>query len=644
LDQELDSRVYTSNLLGKNTDLVLHGGGNTSVKVVENDIFGQQIELLYVKGSGWDLENITSEGFSPVKLDPLKALSKLDKLSDSQMVNELIVNMTKAIAPIPSVEAILHAIIPFKFVDHTHADSFIAISNSVNGLEVIKNIYGDKVIIIPYVMPGFDLAKLCAKYLENGINDGIIGMLLLNHGIFSFGETAIESYERMLNLVEISDAYLRANTSQSISKYTFRRSDINTEQIAKLRKEISNCAGKAMLMLTDQSESNMDFCLRDDLKSISQSGPATPDHVIRTKRIPMVGRDVHNYSEEYQKYFERNSKNTSKELNILDSAPRVILDSEFGLCTIGTNVKEASIVKDIYTHTIKIIKQAVELGGYNALPEKDIFDVEYWELEQAKLKNNKTDLMLLGQIAIVTGAASGIGHATVELLLKNGATVIGLDLNENIDLNKNINYCGIVCDLTNEISVKKSIYEITLKFGGIDILILNAGIFPQSEKVVDIDYSNWQKVFNVNLNANLFILKHSFPILKHSVQNGGNVIVVGSKNVSAPGPGAAAYSASKAALNQLARVVSLEWASFGIRVNIVHPNAVFDTGIWTDDILNTRAESYDLSVEEYKKNNLLKTEIKSKDVAELIVQMCGPSYSKTTGTQISIDGGNERVI
>ena len=644
MDQELDNRVYTSNLLGKNSDLVLHGGGNTSVKVIENDIFGEQIELLYVKGSGWDLENITTEGFSPVKLGPLKALSKLDKLSDSQMVNELIVNMTKATAPIPSVEAILHAIIPFKFVDHTHADSFIAISNSVNGLEIIKNIYGDKVIIIPYVMPGFDLAKLCAKYLENGINEGIIGMLLLNHGIFSFGETAIESYERMLNLVEISDAYLRANISQSIYKNTFKQSDIITEHIAKLRKEISNYAGKAILMLTDQSESNLDFCLRDDLTSISQSGPATPDHVIRTKRIPMVGRDVHNYSEEYQKYFERNSKNSSKELKMLDSAPRVILDSEFGLCTIGRNVKEASIVKDIYTHTIKIIKQAVELGGYSALPEKDIFDVEYWELEQAKLKNNKTDLMLLGQIALVTGAASGIGLATVELLLKNGATVIGVDLNENIPLNENINYCGIVCDLTNEISVKKSIHEITLKFGGIDILILNAGIFPKSEKVANIDYSIWQNVFNVNLNANLFILKHSFPMLKHAVQNGGNVIVVGSKNVSAPGPGAAAYSASKAALNQLARVVSLEWASFGIRVNIVHPNAVFDTGIWTEDILNTRAESYDLSVEEYKKNNLLKTEIRSKDVAELIVQMCGPSYSKTTGTQISIDGGNERVI
>ena len=642
--QILAERINTSNLLGQNKNLVLHGGGNTSVKLIDNNIFGEQEEILYVKGSGWDLENITIDGFSPVKLKPLLALSKLSKLSDSQMVNELLVNMTKATAPTPSVEAILHAIIPYKFVDHTHADSFIAISNSINGEQIIKKIYGEKVIVIPYVMPGFDLAKVCVKYLNNGIKDGIIGMLLLNHGIFSFGETCQESYERMLELVEISDSYLRESIVQKITRNITKQLNIDIEQIALLRNKISKKAGKPLLLMTDQSDLSINFCLRDDILHISQSGPATPDHVIRTKRVPMVGRDIDSYSKEYENYFNRNSNTLKKELKILDSAPRVILDQEFGLCTVGKNVKEASIVNDIYSHTIKIIEQACELGGYRALPEKDIFDVEYWELEQAKLKNDKNDLMLLGQIAIVTGAASGIGKATVESLLKNGAAVVGLDINQDVILNKNINYFGIVCDLTNEKSVEESIYKITLKFGGIDILILNAGIFPKSEKVSEIDFSNWEKVLNVNLNANVFILKHSFKIMKHAVQDGGNVIVVGSKNVSAPGPGAAAYSASKAALNQLARVVALEWASSGIRVNIVHPNAVFDTGIWSEDILNKRAENYDLSVEEYKKNNLLKTEIKSKDVAELIVQMCGPCFSKTTGAQISIDGGNERVI
>ena len=429
-------RVRTSNLLGQNENLVLHGGGNTSVKILENNLFGELEEILYVKGSGWDLQTITIDGFSPVKLKPLLALARLDKLSDSQMVNELLVNMTKAKAPTPSVEAILHAIIPFKFVDHTHADSFIAISNSINGEQIIKNIYGKQVLIIPYVMPGFDLAKLCLKYIENGIKEGINGILLLNHGIFSFGDTAEESYDKMLNLVEISDAYLRENVVKTISKNVIQKNALNIENIALLRKEVSKKAGKPMLMMTDQSDDNMNFCLRDDLLKISQSGPATPDHVIRTKRIPMIGRNFDTYSKEYENYFNRNSKNSKSELKMLDSAPRVILDTEFGLCTIGSNVKEALIVNDIYTHTIKIINQATELGGYKALPESDIFDVEYWELEQAKLKNNKANPMLLGHVAIVTGAASGIGKATVETLLKNGATVVGLDINKDVLLNK----------------------------------------------------------------------------------------------------------------------------------------------------------------------------------------------------------------
>jgi len=642
LHRDLKKRVYTSNCLGKNKNLVLHGGGNTSVKVNVKNIFGQFEDILYVKGSGWDLETITEDGFSPVKLKPLVSLSKLNKLSDSQMVNELLVNMTKASAPTPSVEAILHAIIPYKFVDHTHADSFIAISNSLNGEKIIKKIYGELVIIIPYVMPGFDLAKLCAKYLDKGVREGVIGILLLNHGIFSFGDTAEESYNRMLKLVKISSDYLNKNIKLSTPKNI--NNIINIEELAKLRKNVSNKVGKSMLLISDRSNSNFSFCLRDDILKISQSGPATPDHVIRTKRLPMVGRDLDLYSKKYQEYFNRNSKRYKKALSILDTAPRVILDKEFGLCTIGRNIKEAKIVNDIYSHTIKIISQSCALSGYNALPEQDIFDVEYWELEQSKLNKNNQEPVLTGKIAIVTGAASGIGKATVENLLKNGATVVGIDINEDICLNQNINFLGIVCDLTNEKSVKDAVYKTVTKFGGIDILVLNAGIFPKGENVVDTNFSNWQNVMNINLNANLYLLKNTFSILKHSVLNGGNVVVVGSKNVAAPGPGAAAYSASKAALNQLARVVALEWSNFGIRVNIIHPNAVFDTGIWSKDIIKNRAKSYEMSVEEYKKNNLLKTEITSKDVAELITQMCGPSFSKTTGAQVSIDGGNERVI
>jgi len=641
---DLIERVKTSNLLGNNKDLVLHGGGNTSVKVIENNIFGQSEEILFVKGSGWDLETISIDGFSPVKLKPLIELSKLESMTDSQMVNELLVNMTKAASPSPSVEAILHAIIPYKFVDHTHADAFIAISNSLNGDNIVKEIYGENVLIVPYVMPGFDLAKLCAQYVKNGIKEGVIGILLLNHGIFSFGDTAEESYERMLRLVDISNEYLKRHSRIQKIGQTKTNKRLEIESISLLRKEISLKVGKSMLLMTDQSSEKMDFCLRKDVNKISQKGPATPDHVIRTKRLPMLGRKVEMYAKEYRQYFKRNSVRFKSELNILDSAPRVILDSEFGLCTVGSNVKEAQIVNDIYSHTMKIIRHSCDLGGYKALPEEDIFDVEYWELEQAKLKKNNNASMLSGKVAVVTGAASGIGKATVDALIMNGATVVGIDINENVLLNKNINFFGFIADVSDETSVEEAVYQVVLKVGGIDILVLNAGIFPKSEKVENINFSDWGKVFNINLDANLFLLKHTFPFLKNATLGGGNVVVVGSKNVSAPGPGAAAYSASKAALNQLSRVTALEWAQYNIKVNIIHPNAVFDTAIWSKEIIDSRAKNYDLSVDEYKKNNLLKIEINSEDVAKLIVQMCGPIFSKTTGTQISIDGGNERVI
>ena len=233
----------------------------------------------------------------------------------------------------------------------------------------------------------------------------------------------------MLNLVEISDDYLRENVVNTISKNVIQKNALNIENIALLRKEVSKKAGKPMLMMTDQSDEKMNFCLREDLLKISQSGPATPDHVIRTKRLPMVGRDIDLYSKKYQEYFNRNSKRYKKSLRILDTVPRVIIDKEFGLCTVGRNIKEATIVNEIYSHTIKIISQSCALSGYKALPEEDIFDVEYWELEQAKLNKNNQEPVLMGKIAIVTGAASGIGKATVENLLKNGATVVGLDIN-----------------------------------------------------------------------------------------------------------------------------------------------------------------------------------------------------------------------
>jgi NAD(P)-dependent dehydrogenase (short-subunit alcohol dehydrogenase family) len=284
------------------------------------------------------------------------------------------------------------------------------------------------------------------------------------------------------------------------------------------------------------------------------------------------------------------------------------------------------------------------LGGYKALSAKDLFDVEYWELEQAKLIKTGNSPTFIGEVALVTGAASGIGKACVESLLKRGAAVVGLDINPKIcDLLNQNNFLGIQCDVTSKENLDKAIIEIVNAFGGLDILVLNAGIFPESKSISNLLTEDWEKVMSINLKSNFELLRDSYPLLKLAPK-GGRVAIIGSKNVPAPGPGAAAYSSSKAALNQLARVAALEWGKDGIRINSVHPNAVFDTGLWSDEVLISRANHYGLTIEDYKKNNLLKTEITSKDVGEMVAEMCGPIFSKTTGAQIAVDGGNDRVI
>lgn len=642
---DLALRVYSSRLLGRDSSLVLHGGGNTSVKIREKNLVGEEEDILYVKGSGWDLATIEEAGFSPVRMPHLLKLAKLESLSDPQMVNELKTQMTRASAPSPSVEAILHAILPYKYVDHTHADAVVTITNTARGLERIKEIYGDIVVIIPYIMPGFDLARLCAEKFTAQAGEHTIGMVLMNHGIFSFGATAQESYQRMIQLVNQAEEYLQSQNAWEIKKKLVIKTNKSLEHsIAALRCEISAAAGFPVIMFVKDDDKSLAFAQREDIRQISQQGPATPDHVIRTKRLPLLERDIKSYSEAYKAYFTTQAATARESKNILDSAPRVILDPELGMCTIGRNANSAAIVADIYDHTIDIIERATLLGGYQALPAKDIFGVEYWDLEQAKLRQGGKPPILTGEIALVTGAASGIGKACVNSLLQRGAAVVGLDIDPAIEeLHKRQDFSGITCDVTDEKAMETAIEKTVRTFGGLDILILNAGVFPPGCPIADLTTTQWRKVMGLNLDANLVLMRLCHPFLKLA-PHGGRVVVIGSKNVSAPGPGAAAYSASKAALNQLARVAALEWAKDGIRINSLHPNAVFDTGVWTEEVLQSRAHHYGLTVQEYKTNNLLKVEITSRDVAELAAEMCGPLFAKTTAAQVPVDGGNDRVI
>jgi rhamnose utilization protein RhaD (predicted bifunctional aldolase and dehydrogenase)/NAD(P)-dependent dehydrogenase (short-subunit alcohol dehydrogenase family) len=643
---DLAQRVYSSRLLGQDPSLVLHGGGNTSVKTQVTNLFGEAEEVLCVKGSGWDLETIEAEGFAPCRMRDLLRLAQLETLSDPQMAVELQKSKIDPSAPAPSVEAILHAILPAKFVDHTHANAVLAVTNTADGLQRVREIYGDRVAVIPYVMPGFKLARLCAELFPEQAGAQTIGMLLMNHGMFSFGETARESYERMIELVGLAEDYLAGRGAElgKVSPAAGGRplgGAGRRREVAELRRAVSVAARAPMILHVNDDDAARAFAMRPDVADVATRGPATPDHVIRTKRVPMIGRDVDGYAASYARYFDEHG---DASLTMLDPAPRVILDKDLGLCTVGRTAKDAGIVEDIYRHTMEIIGSATALGGWQALDARDIFEVEYWDLEQAKLRKAGSPPPFAGEVCVVTGAASGIGKACVAALLKRGTAVVGLDLSADVaDLHMRKDYLGIACDLTEGSQVENALDRAVKSYGGVDMLVLNAGIFPASTPIASLPADEWRRTMSINLDANLNLMRACHPLLKLAPRD-GRVVVIGSKNVPAPGPGQAAYSASKAALQQLARVAALEWGADGIRVNTLHPNAVFDTGIWTPEVLEQRAASYGLSVEAYKTNNVLKVEIASEDVAELAAELCGPLFAKTTGAQIPVDGGNDRVI
>ena len=641
---DLGLRVYTSRLLGRDKSLVLHGGGNTSVKRRERDLFGEEQAILYVKGSGWDLETIEPQGFSPVRLAQVLKLAELPALSDPEMVNQLVTHMLRASAPAPSIETILHGLMPQKYVDHTHADAVLSVTNTKDGDKRIREIYGKRCVVVPYLMPGFDLAQFCARELKGQGTPETVGMVLMHHGIFSFGETARESYERMIELVGLARKYLESRRAWTVAPERAAPAKADPAAQARLRRAISDAAGSPLVLRTVTDERTLAFARAPEVSRISQQGPATPDHVIRTKCTPMLGRDVGRYADAYRRYFEEHAPKAKEPKTMLDPAPRLVLDAEFGLAAAGKTARDAAIAAEIYDHTIDVILRAEALGGFRALPAKDLFDVEYWDLEQAKLKKGGKPPAFAGEVALVTGAASGIGKAAVAAFLARGAAVVGFDLNPEIEsLHRRPDFLGVRGDVTSEADVAAAVERAALAFGGIDMLVLNAGVFSASRKIADLPGDEWRKVMSINLDSNLALMRTCHPYLKLAPR-GGRVVVIGSKNVPAPGPGASAYSASKAALNQLARIAALEWGADGIRVNTVHPNAVFDTGLWTEAVLAERARSYGMTVEQYKTNNVLRTEVTSRDVAELAAEMCGPLFAKTTGAQVPVDGGNERVI
>ena len=649
-DDPLGQCVYGSRLLGAEPSLVLHGGGNTSAKSTVEDVVGEPTEVLYVKGSGWDLATIEREGFTALRLDRLRALLRLERLSDERMMNELRCARLDARAPDPSVESLLHALLPYPAVQHSHADALIALTNQPDGAGLVRKVFADDVVVVPYVMPGFDLARLCAVAFPREAGPHTLGLVLLNHGLFTFGASTEEAYRRHVELIGRAERFLaghpRAWTPDD------RRHTANAQppppfhavELARLRREISDVAGAPMVVSRHDNPTVRAFLSRPDLASLATRGPLTPDHVIRTKRLPLLGRDVAGYARQYEEYFAAHRERRGSTLTMLDAAPRVVLDPELGMLSVGRRAADADIATDIYAHTIEVIELAERVGSYRALPAADLFDVEYWELEHAKLRRAPQAGPFVGEVALVTGAASGIGRACAAALRSRGAAVIGLDVNPAVsDTGSGPDYLGLRADVTDADAVEAAVHSGVERFGGIDIVVAAAGIFPASQPIAELDAGEWRRTMAVNADAIASLLSLVHPLLALTPR-GGRVVVVASKNVPAPGPGAAAYSASKAAVTQLARVAALEWAADRIRVNMVHPDAVFDTGLWTEDLLQERAARYRLTVEEYKRRNLLRVDVTSARVGELVATLCDDPFAATTGAQVPVDGGNERVI
>lgn len=640
----LDQCAFGSRLIGADPALVLHGGGNTSVKTPFIDITGAEIPALWVKGSGWDLASIAPAGFPPLRLERLHALLDLDTLSDPDMMRELAAARLDPGTPQPSVESLLHAFLPYNAVQHSHADVIVTLTNLAEGEKRVREVFGQAVVVIPYVMPGFDLARAVRDLWAQQETDAAIGMVLLNHGLFTFAATTEEAYGRHVDLITRAEDWLDANAPARMTKVAPLPA-VAPSAMASLRKEISELGGAPMISQRHTDPVVARFVRRDDLASLARRGPLTPDHVIRTKRLPMVGRDVNAFADEYHTYFEENLGRGRVPLQMLDPAPRVVLDSELGMLAVGRTAAEAAIVSDIYHHTIPVLERAEgHLGGYEALSAADLFDAEYWDLEQAKLRRAGSPPEFTGMVALVTGAASGIGRACAAELLTRGAAVVGLDRSPSVEgAFEGPAWLGITADLVERGSQEAAVAAAVEAFGGIDLVVAAAGIFGRSESLATLQSESWRQVMAINLDSVAELFGVLDPVLRLSPV-GGRVVVISSKNVPAPGPGAAAYSASKAAVTQLARVAALEWAGAGIRVNVVHPDAVFDTGLWTEELIAERAARYELTPEEYKRRNLLHIEVTSATVAGVVADLCSDRFRATTGAQIPIDGGSDRVI
>ena len=648
--------VYVTRLIGRNPDLVLHGGGNTSVKTTSDDMYGDEEAVLCVKGSGWDMAEILPAGLPPVRLPPLQKLQSLESVSDEDMVNCVRSNLLDSASPTPSVETLSHAFLPHKFVNHSHATAILSVTNQENGEELCKDIFGQKMGIVPYIMPGFDLAKRTLEVFQQ--DPDVDGLILLNHGIFTFADDAKTSYEYMIDAISVAEKKLATGKRHAFKSVPVTPRLKNVSSLAPIIRGVCVSQGERignekidlrnkLILESRTTDRILEFVNGKELERYSQAGVATPDHVIRTKNHPLilnlstitepanylehVKKSVKVFQEKYDSYFRRQVKNKGLAKTKLDSIPRIIFVPGFGLFGLGLTRNDSVIAADIAESFINTVRGAESIGKYKSLNESDVFDVEYWSLEQAKLSSSDNQ-PLVGNVVAITGGGGTIGNAIAHEFSKLGAEVAVLDLdfagNEG-------SYFRLACDVTDPANVKQAFEKICKHFGGLDIVVSNAGAMYQGT-MEDVSDETLRKSFEVNFFSHQTVMQNAVKIMK--LQGvGGSLLLNVSKQAVNPGPEAGPYGIAKAATLALMRQYALEVGPYGIRVNAVNPDRI-QSGLLTKEMIRSRASARGVDASEYLTENILGREVTAQDVALAFTHL---ALSQSTVANVAtVDGGN----
>ena len=652
---------YRSNLLGTDRRVCNWGGGNTSFKTIGQDFKGNNVEILWVKGSGSDLATMNESNFTGLVLPDMLELKEREKMTDKEMVGYLEHCMISKTHPRASIETLLHAFLPYKHVDHTHPDAIISICCAPNGQEIAQEIWGDSYVWIPYIRPGFTLSKMIANKVAANPNVQLV--LMEKHGLVVWGDSAKESYDRTIEVISQAEAYIDRQIKVEQNQPMLPE----LERLAIVQSILpivrGACSVKEQIVTNiDISDSIVDFLQRENAQALSQIGAACPDHLVHTKRVPLfinwngeqallqqaVTDGITQYIEAYEAYFKQHA---SPEDVMFNPAPRVILIKGLGMITTGKDMKSAKISEALYHRAIAVMQGSDALGGFTSLSAEESFAIEYWPLELYKLSLTPPESEFSRKVAFVTGGAGGIGSATCKLIASQGGHVVLADLNEEgaraIADEINGTYgegraLAVKMDVTSEEMIIDAINQTVRTFGGIDILVNNAGL-ATSSPFEETTLQEWNLNMNVLGTGYFLVAREVFKVMKKQ-QLGGSIIFVGSKNSIYAGKNASAYSAVKALEVHLARCIAAEGGDFGIRVNSVLPDAVLQgSAIWGSKWREERAQAYGIEPNQledhYRQRTVLKENIYPIDIAEAVAFLASSKSAKTTGCMITVDGG-----